>query len=139
MIKKYIVYLESGEIIETGSIQEEWFASKVGEGQYIMEGVASASEHKIVDGNIVPRLDTDFIETIPLEEQITLTAELIREERLKDLQSSDWTQMPDSPLSDAKKAEWAVYRQKLRDLPSLHVNATDYKPIFESWPEEPDA
>jgi hypothetical protein len=26
--------------------------------------------------------------------------------------------MPDSPLSDAKKTEWATYRQQLRDLPS---------------------
>ena len=25
--------------------------------------------------------------------------------------------MPDSPLSDSKKAEWATYRQQLRDLP----------------------
>tara|TARA_R100001460_G_scaffold106168_1_gene153450 strand:+ start:303 stop:521 length:219 start_codon:yes stop_codon:yes gene_type:complete len=28
----------------------------------------------------------------------------------------DWTQAPDSPLSDTKKAEWATYRQALRDL-----------------------
>lgn len=33
------------------------------------------------------------------------------------LDHSDWTQMPDSPLSDEKKAEWAEYRQALRDLP----------------------
>ena len=33
------------------------------------------------------------------------------------LQISDWTQIPDSPLSAEKKAEWAVYRQALRDLP----------------------
>ena len=26
------------------------------------------------------------------------------------LQMSDWTQMPDSPLTDEKKAEWAAYR-----------------------------
>lgn len=31
---------------------------------------------------------------------------------------SDWTQVPDSPLSDSKKAEWKTYRQTLRDLPS---------------------
>tara|TARA_R100001509_G_scaffold154401_1_gene116013 strand:+ start:1825 stop:2043 length:219 start_codon:yes stop_codon:yes gene_type:complete len=28
----------------------------------------------------------------------------------------DWTQAPDSPLSDEKKKEWATYRQALRDL-----------------------
>ena len=33
------------------------------------------------------------------------------------LAESDWTQMPDSPLTDSKKAEWATYRQQLRDFP----------------------
>ena len=36
--------------------------------------------------------------------------------RNKKLAKSDWTQAPDSPLSDTKKAEWATYRQALRDL-----------------------
>ena len=36
--------------------------------------------------------------------------------RNKKLTDSDWTQAPDSPLSDTKKAEWATYRQALRDL-----------------------
>ena len=36
--------------------------------------------------------------------------------RNKKLAKCDWTQAPDSPLSDAKKKEWATYRQKLRDL-----------------------
>jgi len=36
--------------------------------------------------------------------------------RNKKLADSDWTQAPDSPLSDTKKAEWATYRQALRDL-----------------------
>jgi hypothetical protein len=34
------------------------------------------------------------------------------------LLGSDWTQMPDSPLSDEDKAAWATYRQALRDLPA---------------------
>ena len=36
--------------------------------------------------------------------------------RNKKLTKCDWTQAPDSPLSDEKKKEWATYRQKLRDL-----------------------
>ena len=32
------------------------------------------------------------------------------------LQGTDWTQVSDSPLSDEKKAEWATYRQALRDI-----------------------
>lgn len=38
--------------------------------------------------------------------------------RLSLLIQSDWTQLPDVPLSLEKKQEWAVYRQILRDLPS---------------------
>jgi hypothetical protein len=34
------------------------------------------------------------------------------------LAGSDWTQMPDSPLSDSDKQAWATYRQALRDFPA---------------------
>lgn len=60
-----------------------------------------------------------------------------RLEKLKEgrdilLQRSDWTQMSDSPLSPAKKQEWAVYRQALRDLPA---NTPD--PSKPNFPVEP--
>lgn len=41
----------------------------------------------------------------------------LRYERGQLLAASDWTQMPDSPLSPEKKQEWAAYRQALRDFP----------------------
>jgi hypothetical protein len=34
------------------------------------------------------------------------------------LASCDWTQSPDSPLSDSDKQAWATYRQALRDAPA---------------------
>lgn len=59
------------------------------------------------------------------------------------LAASDWTQLSDSPLSEVKKAEWAVYRQALRDIPSkwpTDVNKTstnphDTKNIFPQPPQ----
>ena len=48
------------------------------------------------------------------------------------LKESDWTQLTDSPLTDAKKTEWATYRQKLRDLPATE---SDYD--NPTWPTEP--
>jgi hypothetical protein len=39
------------------------------------------------------------------------------------LLQSDWTQFADSPLSDSKKAEWATYRQQLRDFPATWTPA----------------
>lgn len=41
---------------------------------------------------------------------------MIREHRNKMLTESDWTQLPDSPLEQEKKAAWAEYRQQLRDI-----------------------
>ena len=43
-------------------------------------------------------------------------SQAIREERKILLIESDWTQMPDSPLTEEQKAEWATYRQALRDM-----------------------
>lgn len=40
----------------------------------------------------------------------------IKKERDDLLKESDWTQLMDSPLSDEKRQEWAVYRQALRDI-----------------------
>ena len=51
------------------------------------------------------------------------------------LGSSDWTQSADSPLSTEKKAEWATYRQTLRDLPSAQSSVTSMDDI--TWPTPP--
>lgn len=56
----------------------------------------------------------------------------IRIERDKLLRDSDWTQMPDSPLNDELRAQWAAYRQALRDLPET---VTD--PAAAEWPVAP--
>jgi len=56
----------------------------------------------------------------------------LRVERNALLVSSDWTQSPDSPLDEAK-AEWATYRQELRDLP-----ASTEDPANPTWPEAPE-
>lgn len=48
------------------------------------------------------------------------------------LYSSDWTQLPDSPLSETLKKKWVTYRQELRDLTSQK----DF-PYEVTWPKEP--
>lgn len=44
--------------------------------------------------------------------------ERLRQDRNRLLQVSDWTVMPDSPLTEEEKQPWKTYRQALRDLPS---------------------
>lgn len=58
----------------------------------------------------------------------------IRQVRFHLLKGCDWTQMPDSPLSESKRAEWAAYRQALRDMPdTVTVNTVDEI----VWPTRP--
>lgn len=52
------------------------------------------------------------------EEEGNLTLDEFREWRNALLSETDWTILPDSPLSADKQAEWKTYRQKLRDLPA---------------------
>lgn len=56
----------------------------------------------------------------------------IRAQRNKLLSQSDYTQMVDNP--DPKKAEWATYRQTLRDLPSTIFGDPR---TFSEWPTDP--
>lgn len=44
-------------------------------------------------------------------------AEILRSQRNELLAQSDWTQLPDAPLSADKKADWTTYRQALRSIP----------------------
>lgn len=78
---------------------------------------------KIEDGKVVDRGDYVIDITQPQ-----------RELRNSLLSETDWTQISDSPLNDSKKAEWATYRQALRDL-TKHAN---WPNLEESdWPELP--
>lgn len=47
------------------------------------------------------------------------TPEELAQRRMKsELEASDWTQLPDVPMSDTLREEWRVYRQALRDVPN---------------------
>jgi len=60
----------------------------------------------------------------------------IRAPRSHLLALSDWTQANDSPLSKAKKAEWATYRQALRDLTADHPTVETAADVV--WPTKPE-
>lgn len=62
----------------------------------------------------------------------------VRMERNSLLTSSDWTQMPDSPLSDERKQEWADYRKLLRDYFQDNPDA-EANPDNVIWPQPPGA
>ena len=61
----------------------------------------------------------------------------VRKRRNILLEESDWTQVPDGPLSSGKKTEWATYRQTLRDLMASYNDSTAPEDV--TWPTEPSA
>lgn len=56
----------------------------------------------------------------------------VRDERDRRLAQTDWTQMPDAPLTSEKKEEFKGYRQLLRDIPQ-----SAKKPAEVDWPPVP--
>jgi hypothetical protein len=58
--------------------------------------------------------------------------QIARNERNMKLTFTDWTQLPDAPLTAETKAAWAAYRQALRDVPEQ----AGFPYVIE-WPEQP--
>lgn len=56
----------------------------------------------------------------------------VRADRNKRLLDSDWTQLPDAPLTPEQKTEWQTYRQALRDV------TTQADPFAITWPVQPE-
>lgn len=82
--------------------------------------------------NIAVDVATKKIKKISAQVNI---ANMIRQQRMGLLASSDWTQSLDSPLSEAKRAEWAAYRQALRDLPDEQGGVNSISDVI--WPSQP--
>ena len=79
----------------------------------------------VVDGvhTVIERSEQEIAET---------NMTYLRNQRDFLLRQSDWTQFSDSPLTSEKKAEWALYRQALRDLPA-NVNINNV--VFPTEPQ----
>jgi hypothetical protein len=56
----------------------------------------------------------------------------IQTKRVELLYQSDWTQIPNGPLTQQQQEAWAVYRQQLRDIPEQ----SGY-PFNVVWPTPP--
>tara|TARA_Y100001938_G_C7990728_1_gene379350 strand:+ start:548 stop:988 length:441 start_codon:yes stop_codon:yes gene_type:complete len=89
--------------------------------------------------SVSPYIDGDYVKEY---EVVNLSAEektninnlewsKVRQKRTEKLESCDWTQLSDSPLSDSKNTEWKTYRQALRDI----TKQTD--PFNITWPTTP--
>ena len=66
-------------------------------------------------------------------EKVPMTESEARAERDKLLTETDWIMMPDSPVTDACREAYRVYRQALRDVPQQENFPTNI-----IWPEKPE-
>ena len=119
----FTVYdLTTGEIDHSTTTVAEINEVGLQDNQGIIEGSYQANEFIITDGEAVVRTDN--------------TLEILRLKRDALLTKSDWTQVNDCPLTDAKKAEWSTYRQALRDLPSQYTDSDNFDDVV--FPTQPD-
>lgn len=83
---------------------------------------------KCVDGVVQELLETE-INNLNSDKNL----DEFRSDRNNLLAETDWTQVPDSPLSDVVRIQWQTYRQQLRDMPQ----ADGFDPLNPTWPTSP--
>ena len=91
------------------------------QGSFIDIGEAP-NEHAYRDGNSW-RIN---LQTLHIE---------IRQIRNTELMRTDWTQLPDSPLSPEMKEAWSTYRQSLRDVTENLDGVENVTDV--NWPTPP--
>lgn len=111
---KYALITERGRILQTSekefvSTPEDWQCVQLTDEQ--AEQVAAASEDLFFAEGTLLTLQAKRWASNPEAVKNSL-----RPERNRLLSESDWTQLNDTPMTDAKRASWAAYRQDLRDL-----------------------
>lgn len=108
-MKNFIVYNIDGDILRSGTCQDSDFDIQARDGEFIIEGeCVDDANYKVIDGEIAHSPKVQSSDEILLK---------IRKQRDAMLSQTDWTQIPDAPLSDEMKNRYKLYRQALRDLP----------------------
>lgn len=88
---------------------------------------------ELVDGQWVLGWNVRAKTNEEIASETASVSERERKRRDAKLSACDWTQLDDTPLSNAQKIAWASYRQALRDLPS-----SPGFPLDIDWPVAPD-
>lgn len=73
-----------------------------------------------------------WVSNLSPDQKTVIQENSIKSERDSLLYKSDWTQIPNNPLTVEKQNEWAVYRQSLRD-----VTSQSGYPFNVVWPTQP--
>jgi len=84
------------------------------------------------DGEFVSVVQVESLSAEEIQAAKDSAMDNIRYQRNQLLKDCDWTQIADCTIP--KKADWATYRQTLRDLPSTITEPR----TFADWPHNPD-
>tara|TARA_R100000501_G_C2586383_1_gene87835 strand:- start:41 stop:388 length:348 start_codon:yes stop_codon:yes gene_type:complete len=87
---------------------------------------------KVVNGVYYDLTPEEEAELVARAEAADLDLSMVRAQRNALLGACDWTQLGDAALAGHTAAEWATYRQELRDLPSVFTRQSEVV-----WPRNP--
>lgn len=118
----YTIYTKAtGQIV--GVIRTSNIDVQLTDGQAYLEGSYNDTEFYVEDGVPVkiPANTNNFYvfdyqtkSWVPDTNQAVVSA---KQKRFGLLLESDWTQLPNGPLTAVQQTAWATYRQELRDIP----------------------
>ena len=137
---KFAIYNQLGQILRTVECPENLLQYQIVTNEYAIEidNHVSWDTHYIVNNqvcalpikpNVLSKFD--YLNKVWIDDSEQAIIQIIQN-RLNLLQKSDWTQLPNSPLTAEKQQAWATYRQALRDIPTQ----TGY-PFNVVWPIPP--
>ena len=133
----YVQYnLQNGQIYGSGSTQYD--AIKDVPGYLIVEEQIDNTKYKVENSQLVelpPKPGNYYVYDYNKDQWVydeAINASVVILQRNELLYASDWTQIPNNPLTPALQEQWAVYRQALRDIPSQQGY-----PATVNWPTPP--
>ena len=139
----YTIYNEVGQILRI--VNTTNIASQLGEGESYIVGDYRDDKFYIDEtdtpNELPPKPGPEYvfdytqkqwINPLSNEEQVAQAQAKVLAKRKRLLIQSDWTQLPDVPLTT--KQSWAAYRQALRDITTQSGYPTNV-----TWPEAPQA
>lgn len=133
----YSIFKSNGQILRI--VQTTEIDKQLQNGEMYIEGFANDANQYISNGIIVniptkpngaAYFDYDtkqWVLNYPAQELI------VKDQRDTLLYKSDWTQIPNNPLTPEVQQQWADYRQQLRD-----ITAQPGYPYNVIWPTQPE-
>lgn len=139
-MKSFTVYKANGEIIQSGICSDNDFNLQGNDiGAFVIECLSNPLTDYVENGVIVKKPQKpigsfvfDYL-TKTWIANVEDQKNQIKVKRDSLLLQSDWTQLPNSPLTSEKQSQWANYRQQLRD-----ITLQSGYPYNVIWPVKPE-